>query len=167
MAALARAWRAREYVWRIWIQKRAGRRSRHSRPALTSTSAVRPSILNCSNKSSPPCDLRTALQQWETGRFDRAQFSKIAVFEGVRFAGEVWFEEARFSGDARFDRAQFSQRAVFGGVRFGGPAVFNSAQFDRDTEFSGVQFTEMAWFVEAQFAGMAAFTDAQSSERRV
>jgi uncharacterized protein YjbI with pentapeptide repeats len=98
-------------------------------------------------------------------RFDRAQFSEVAVFEGVRFAREVWFEEARFSGDARFDRAQFSERAVFTGVRFGEAAVFNSAQFDRDAEFAGVRFTGMAWFVEAQVAGMAAFTDAWSSER--
>jgi uncharacterized protein YjbI with pentapeptide repeats len=98
-------------------------------------------------------------------RFDRAQFSGIAVFEGVRFAGEVWFEEAGFSEEARFDRAQFSERAVFRGVRFYGAAVFNGAQFVREAEFSGARFTWMAWFVEAKFAGMAAFTDAWSKER--
>jgi Pentapeptide repeats (9 copies) len=98
-------------------------------------------------------------------RFDRAQFSGIAVFEGVRFAGEAWFEEARFSGEARFDKAQFSERAVFRGVRFDEAAVFNSAQFDQDAEFLGAEFTGMAWFVEAKFAGMAAFTDAWSKER--
>jgi uncharacterized protein YjbI with pentapeptide repeats len=98
-------------------------------------------------------------------RFDRAQFSGIAVFEGVRFAGEVWFEEAGFSEEARFDRAQFSERAVFRGVRFYGAAVFNGAQFVREAEFSGARFTGMAWFVEAKFAGMAAFTDAWSKER--
>jgi uncharacterized protein YjbI with pentapeptide repeats len=85
-------------------------------------------------------------------RFQQAQFSGNATFDGVRF-----------SADASFDSAQFLGFAWFAGTQFIGDAGFTSAWFSKGAQFDGAQFYGTAMFREAVFSESAWFTLAQFS----
>jgi len=118
--------------------------------------------------------------------FDRADFtgstfSGIAVFNDVRFQGDVTFagttfsgnvsfRKAQFCGNAGFQGAMFSNEASFAGVKyrgearfsaatFGGNTVFEDAEFRDEASFRGVTFGDDVWFARAVFRERAGFAN--------
>lgn len=92
--------------------------------------------------------------------FDGGDFSN-AVFSG----GWATFDEARFAGDVVFEYAQFTGGTVsFLGAQFtGGTLWFTRSQFtDGPASFSDAQFTNgQVTFQGAQFTGSVTFAGAE------
>jgi uncharacterized protein YjbI with pentapeptide repeats len=105
--------------------------------------------------------------------FRGANFTEVADFNGVRFAGEACFDDVQFNQDVGFCRAQFTGDASFMGTRFEGIAKFGAvcfsgevaffrAKFMSSAGFEGTQFTgKTTWFDSARFTGETSFSGAQ------
>ncbi len=78
-------------------------------------------------------------------------------FDGFIFPGDVWFDNASFSGDASFNGATFLGNVRFDNAAFLGSAWFNNAVFSGYTRFNGAAFAGNAWLDSAAFAGSARF----------
>ncbi|WP_079027011.1 pentapeptide repeat-containing protein [Embleya scabrispora] len=83
-----------------------------------------------------------------------------ASFEGAVFEAVAWFNDARFTADARFDGATFARDARFHNAAFTGDACFDKATFTEHTDFLGASFTGDARFHMTTFAGHIRFDGA-------
>ena len=81
--------------------------------------------------------------------FNDTVFEGSVNFEGVEFAGNAWFEKAKFSGgNADFSYVKFS----------GGDADFYFAEFSEGyADFTEAEFSGDAYFSETEFSGRCAF----------
>jgi hypothetical protein len=70
-----------------------------------------------------------------------ATFADVAIFTGVKFELDAFFEKVKFTATNR-------------------PVSFSAAVFGAETAFDGAQFAGDANFVRAQFASAATFTEA-------
>ena len=69
-----------------------------------------------------------------------------ADLRGVRFQGEVRFDQASFQGQAWFDWASLQRGARFGGASFRGGALFGGASFKGAARFDQASFHGPARF---------------------
>jgi hypothetical protein len=96
-------------------------------------------------------------------------FKKNVGFYKTIFSGEfIYFNSAKFDGEASFRSAQFNGGAIFTSAQFNGGAIFTSAQFNRGaylrfakfdgvTYFSSANFDREAYFDSAKFGGVTSF----------
>jgi len=75
------------------------------------------------------------------GAVPGATFADVAIFTGVKFELDAFFEQVKFTATNR-------------------PVSFSAAVFGAETAFDGAQFSGDANFVRAQFTSAATFTEA-------
>jgi uncharacterized protein YjbI with pentapeptide repeats len=105
-------------------------------------------------------------------RFDEARFdgtnelgapdepNESADFTEASFGGAVWFEAARFAGEARFTGASFAGATWFTSTRFRASGRFDDATFGANVSFHQAQFREDAHLSRARFTGDLSATEA-------
>ena len=96
--------------------------------------------------------------------------TNVALFHGVKFAGNTWFKGAVFGGESSFSDAVFAGQAAFDGCRFAAgvsfakanfqDAWFRGAVFEGYATFDNTTFKENAWFKRASFNRGAYFHSA-------
>jgi Pentapeptide repeats (9 copies) len=97
--------------------------------------------------------------------FRRTQFSGDVWFDNAEFSGDTktWFHRSQFRGNSSFNRARFRGRAEFANVQFGKDADFGDTRFNEKVEFSGAEFSGNAVFRRAEFSAAAGFEDTRFS----
>lgn len=84
-------------------------------------------------------------------RFKGVKFKGDVIFENSRFVGKSDFSDAIFSGDADFERCTFNRRAGF-----------DRCKFKKSAHFHGIESSgaERTTFSESEFSGDADFSNA-------
>jgi len=95
--------------------------------------------------------------------FERVSFTatnRPVSFSGAIFGAETAFDGAQFSGDANFVRATFTSAATFTEAKFLNPAMtaqFNSIKAGKTLNFTGARFAGPFDFVAAEAVGPVQF----------
>jgi uncharacterized protein YjbI with pentapeptide repeats len=104
--------------------------------------------------------------------FTSARIGGLALFEGVRFERNAYFNFVHVAGNARFSllsgnpppRTIFSGFANFTGTKISGNATFRGAWFLSKATFNGMQIAGIADFECNKFEGPTAFDHANFSQ---